>query len=245
MKHSTRRIRAGHREKTERRQIQHAFGRNRRDERNRPRHHDADQQFVSVERRNCGRIDDHLGIQLAQYSFHSQGSAGGKHVQGIQTVEHHRIFVGRGLLFLIGQRLRMRAVMDAARMQRSHSGLDVVFAEKVSVVIENKFVVIGIAMEERHAHRRRILFQRTRQKAAHHCARRDEGRMRAGRKMRAMAHHRANIAHIDLPHRQVAFPPHDIQRIERIKDLRIFVLMLDADFPFMAARGRLAVRASP
>ena len=50
--------------------------------------------------------------------------------------------------------------------------------------------------------------------------------------MRAMAHHRAYVAHVDLPNGQIAFPPHHVHGIERIKDLRDFVIHFDANLPF-------------
>src|SRR4030095_4201721 len=69
----------------------------------------------------------------------------------IEAIQHDRILIGMGLGRLIGQRLRVRAVMDAAWMQSCHPGIDVVLTEKISVVIEDEFIVICIAMKERNA----------------------------------------------------------------------------------------------
>ena len=44
-------------------------------------------------------------------------------MDGIQAVEHHGVFVGVRLLCLVGERLGMRPVMDAARVQRRYPGL--------------------------------------------------------------------------------------------------------------------------
>ncbi len=49
-----------------------------------------------------------------------------------------------------------------------------------------------------------------------------------------MAHDRPDIAHVDLPHREIALPPHHVERIERVHHFRNLVLRLDADFPFAA-----------
>src|SRR5262245_26147880 len=100
---------------------------------------------------------------------------------------------------LVCQRLGVRAMMDAARMQRSHSGVDVVLTEEIAVVIEDEFVVIGIAMKERNSLSRGILFQRTRNEAADYGALGDERGMHAGREMGAVAHDRTNAAQVQLP----------------------------------------------
>ena len=113
-------------------------------------------------------------------------------------------------LLLVGERLGMRAVMDAARVQRRVSRLDVVLAEEIAVVIEEELVVIGIAVEEWHAQRFRVLLQRTGQETAHHRAFGDERGVRAGRQVRAVAHDRADVAHVDLPHGEIALPAHHV-----------------------------------
>ena len=124
----------------------------------------------------------------------------------IQTVQHHGVLVGMRLFLLIGERLGMRSMMDAARMQRGHTSLYVVFAKEVAIVIEDELVVIRVAMEERDAHGVVILLERTRQETADHSTLRDKSGVSAGRQMRAMAHHRTDVAHVDLPYGEIAFP---------------------------------------
>jgi len=152
-------------------------------------------------------------------------------VNRIQTIQHDRVFVGLGFLVLIGQRLGMRPVVDAARMQGGVAWLDVVFAEEIAVVVEEELVVVGVAMEERHAQGLGVLLERPRQKAAHHRSLGHKRGMGAGRQVRAMAHDGANVAHVDLPHREVAFPAHHVDGVERIHHFRDFVFHLDAHFP--------------
>src|SRR6185312_11971136 len=123
------------------------------------------------------------------------------------------------LLALVGQRFRVRAVMDAARMQRRHAGLDVVFTEEIAVMVEEELVIVRIAVKEWHAQSLGILLERTWQEAADHRALRDKGRVRAGRKMRARAHDWPDIAHVDLPDREVAFPADDIERVPGVEHL--------------------------
>ena len=48
------------------------------------------------------------------------------------------------------KRLGMRAVREAAGMQRHHAGMDVVAAEEIARVIEDHLVVIVVVVEERH-----------------------------------------------------------------------------------------------
>ena len=59
----------------------------------------------------------------------------------------------------------MRAVMNALRMQRQHGRTNIIAAEEIAVMIEEHFIVIGIAMIERDLQRIRIFFERTRQEA--------------------------------------------------------------------------------
>src|SRR5271166_6413716 len=134
--------------------------------------------------------------------------AGRKNIDGIQPVQHHRVLVGVSLLSLIGQGFRMRSMMNAARMQRGHTGLDIVFAEEVAVVIEDEFVVVGIAVEERHSQRVRFLFERPRHETAYDGAGGYESGVGARRQMRAMAHHRPYIANVDFPNREVRSEEH-------------------------------------
>ena len=153
-------------------------------------------------------------------------------MNGIQAVEHDGVLVGMRLLALVRERLGMRAVMDAARVQRCVSRLDVVLTEEIAVVIEEELVVVRIAMEEGDAQRVRVLLERPRQEAAHHGALGHERRVRARRQMGAVAHDGPDVAHVDLPGREIALPAHHVDRIERIEDLRDLVLDLDAHFPF-------------
>src|ERR1700674_5845293 len=97
----------------------------------------------------------------------------------------------------------MRSMVYAARVERRHPWLDVVLTEEITIVVEQELVVIGVAMEERDAQGVRIFFERARQKAADDGAARNERRMCARGEMRPMAHDRAYVAHVDLPHRQV------------------------------------------
>ena len=46
-----------------------------------------------------------------------------------------------------------------------------------------------------------------------------------------MAHHRANVAQVDLPGCKVALPAHYVEGIEGIEDLGVFALAADADLP--------------
>ncbi len=59
-------------------------------------------------------------------------------MDGVEPVEHHGVFVRMRLFRLISQRLRVRTVVNAARMQRgTQPGLDIVLAfEEIAVVIE-------------------------------------------------------------------------------------------------------------
>src|SRR4051794_10821991 len=97
----------------------------------------------------------------------------------IQPVEHHGVLVGLRLLLLVRQSLGMRAMMDAARVEGGVSRLDIVFTEKIAVVVEEELVVIGIAMEERNAQRLDILLERPGQEAADDRAFGEKGRMGA------------------------------------------------------------------
>src|SRR5215475_8454654 len=94
--------------------------------------------------------------------------ARGQHVNRIQAVEHDRVFIGLRFFVLIRKSLGMRSVMDAARMERAHSGANIIAAEEIAVVIENELVVIGVAMVERNAKGVGILLERTRHEATYH-----------------------------------------------------------------------------
>ena len=47
-----------------------------------------------------------------------------------------------------------------------------------------------------------------------------------------MAHHRPDVAHVDLPDGEIALPADHIERIERIEHFRDLVVGLDANLPF-------------
>ena len=66
----------------------------------------------------------------------------------VQSVQHHGLFIGVRLALLVGQRLGMRAVMNAALMQRGIAWLDLAFAEEIAVVIEKELVVIRVSVEK-------------------------------------------------------------------------------------------------
>src|SRR5207253_741866 len=107
-----------------------------------------------------------------------------QHVNRIQSVQHHSVLVRVGLLRLVRQGFRMRAVMDAARVKCGIARLDIVFAEEIAVVVEDEFVVVRIAVKERDAQSLGILFERPRQETAYYGALGLEGGMRTRRKMR-------------------------------------------------------------
>src|ERR1700692_2777672 len=89
-------------------------------------------------------------------------------------------------------------------------------------------------MEEGDAQGVSILLERTWQETADHRAFRDESSMRAGRQMRAVTHHRTDVAHVDLPDCEVAFPAHYVDGIEGVDDFRDLVVHLNAYLPFVA-----------
>ena len=122
--------------------------------------------------------------------------------------------------------------MYSPRMKRRHSGGNVVFAEEVARVIEDELVVIGIAVEERNPLRAGVLFQRARDKAADHSAIGHEGGVGARGEMRAVAHDRAYVANVELPHGEIAFPSQDIHRVEGIVHGGELIVDLDPDLPF-------------
>src|SRR4030095_6622946 len=84
----------------------------------------------------------------------------------IEAIQHDCVLIGMGLGRLVGQGLRVRGVLGAARMQGCHPGIDVVLTEKISVVIEDELIVIRIAMKERNTLGRGILLERARDEAA-------------------------------------------------------------------------------
>src|SRR5262249_45477064 len=114
--------------------------------------------------------------------------------------------------------LGMRSVMYAARVKRCIPGLDVVFAEKIAVVIEDELVVIGVAVEEGHPQRLWILFERARKEAAHYGSFGQERRMRTRRKMRAVTHDGPYVTKVQFPNREITLPADYIYRVERIDD---------------------------
>ena len=125
----------------------------------------------------------------------------------------------------------MGAVVDAARVQGGHAGLDVVAAEEVAVVVEDELVVVGVAVIEGHAEGVIVLFEGPGDEAANDGSAGDERGVRAGRQVRAMAVHGPDIAHVDLPHGEIALPSHDVHGVERVDDGGDFVLDFDADLP--------------
>ena len=76
-------------------------------------------------------------------------------LSGFGWEENGRI-VGNASLVL--QRFRMGSVVNSPRVERCHAGPDVVPAEEVAVVVEDEFVVIGVAVVERNFHRACGLF---------------------------------------------------------------------------------------
>ena len=155
-------------------------------------------------------------------------------MNGIQSVEHDSVFVGTRFASLIGESFGMRTVVDASGVQSSHAGFDVVFREEIAVVIEEELVVIGIAMEEGDAEGLWIFFERTGKEAADDGTFRDESSVGAGGKMSAVAHDGTDVAEVELPGEEIAFPAHSVDGVEGIEDLGIFALGEDAEFPFRA-----------
>jgi hypothetical protein len=100
-------------------------------------------------------------------------------------IDHHGAFVGAGQLILIAEGFRMRTVMDALRMERQHCGFDIIAAEEIAVMIEEHFIVVGVAMIEGDFERILIFFERTRQEGADDKILRNESRMHRRRKMNA------------------------------------------------------------
>ena len=127
------------------------------------------------------------------------------------------------------QRLRVRAVGEAAGMPGHHAGLDVVAAEEIAVVIEDHLVEVVVVVEERHLQRRRIGLERPRHEGADDEAVADPGRVRRRRQVIAVAHQRPDVLDVE-PHRhQIAVPAHGVQRIERIGHRRQRLAPLDDD----------------
>src|SRR5512140_2633823 len=98
-------------------------------------------------------------------------------------------------------------------------------------MIKDKFVVVGVAMEKRDPQGLRVLLERPRQKAADDGSRGDKRRMRAGRKMGAMAHDGAYVPHVDLPCCEITLPSDNIDRVEWIENAAELIVHLDPDFP--------------
>ena len=89
---------------------------------------DANQQLVDVLIAGLLGIDNQLtglhGFLLHPAHpiiFPLHALARRQNVNWIQAIQHHRVLIGMRLLPLIRQRLRMRPVMDPARMQRGHA----------------------------------------------------------------------------------------------------------------------------
>jgi len=86
-------------------------------------------------------------------------------------------------------------------------------------------------MEEGDAQRLGVLLQRTRQKTAHHRALGQKRGVCARRQVRAMAHDRPDVAHVDLPHGEVALPSHHVDGVERVDHFGNLVVRLDPHLP--------------
>ena len=152
----------------------------------------------------------------------------------IQSIEHDSVFVGTCLVGLIGDSFGMGAVVDASGVQSSHARFNVVFREKIAVVIEEELVVIGIAMKEGDAEGLWIFFKRAGEETADDGTFRDESSVGAGGKMSAVAHDGTDVAEIELPGEEISFPAHSVDGVEGIEDLGIFAFGEDAEFPFWA-----------
>ena len=77
----------------------------------------------------------------------------GSDLEWTSRVEHHGIFICCVFFSARHYRLGMWTVMNALRVQGQHACIDSVAAEEVAIVIEQHFVVINVAMVERHANR--------------------------------------------------------------------------------------------
>src|SRR5262245_35809668 len=93
------------------------------------------------------------GAALPRVDVRGVRHAGGQRRYGerIARIDHHGVLVG--LLARVcgarGERLRVRAMREAARMERDHPWLDVVAAEEVAAVIEDHLVVVIVVVIER------------------------------------------------------------------------------------------------
>jgi hypothetical protein len=144
-----------------------------------------------------------------------------RHLQRIPGVQHDGDLVGarRRLAEHVLQRLRVRAVGEAAGMQRDHAGMNVVAREELARVIEQHLVVIVVVVEERHLQRVR---GRSRTGAARkvHTTKRPghEGRVDRRRQMIAVRHQRPDITPVDAHGHEVALPAHRVERVVGIGD---------------------------
>ena len=86
--------------------------------------------------------------------------------------------------------------------------------KKSPEVVEDHLFVIVIIVEERHLERLGVGLRRARREGADHEAVGDEGGVGRGRQVVAVAHQRADFAHIELGHREVAVPADGVERIE-------------------------------
>src|SRR5688572_8365748 len=118
---------------------------------------------------------------------------GREHPDRVQSIEHHGVFIRLSLACLIRQSLRVRPMMETARMQRGHTRRDLVFTEEIAGVVENELIIIGVAMEKGNSLRLWILLERTREEATDDRPAGNEGRMSARGKMGSRAHDRTDI----------------------------------------------------
>src|SRR5260221_11886636 len=126
----------------------------------------------------------------------------------------------------------MRAMREAVRMQRDHTRLDVVTAEELAPMIEDDFVEIVVRVEERHLERSGIALDRPRHERADYKSVGDKGRVHTWRHMIAMAHHRADVAPVELYCAEISLPAHGVQWIERVSDEREGISSFYRHLPF-------------
>src|SRR3989344_4758127 len=154
-------------------------------------------------------------------------------LQGAAGINHHRHFIDKGgrIGLRLFQRLGMRAVGEAARMQSDHALLDIVAAEEVAPVVEQHFVVVVVVVIERHLQRAGVAFHWARSKGADHKTIGDKGGVRRRRQVITVAHQRANIAPVEAYHGVVAMPADHIQWVVGVSHSADLTTTLDANLP--------------
>ena len=138
----------------------------------------------------------------------------------------------RSFVCAAGDSLRLRPVVDPLRMQRQHSGLNSRATEEISLVVEECFVIVHVAVIKRDTECGWIAFQRSWCEGGNQQSPGLKGHMYTGGEVVTRTGHRTKIPHVQFRHPQVAFPACDVHGIERIKDTRIVPIPLDAYFPF-------------